>query len=144
MPGVLARSVTAAVGRPPTQKKASILRSLSADADSATPSRSRRMSLSLSRPAASMTRKAMTSVALPPEPVDTRLPFRSAILRIQDHQRAHRDRPALELVLALQRVERGVGHSEGDVGLAGADELQVGDRAAGHLGGGLHAVNVLG
>ena len=26
-----------------------------------------------------MTRKAITSVALPPEPVDTRLPFRSAI-----------------------------------------------------------------
>src|ERR1041384_6571622 len=69
MPGVLARSVTAAVGRPPTQKKASILRSLSAEADSATPSRSRRMSRSLSRPAASMTRKAMTSVARPPEPL---------------------------------------------------------------------------
>ena len=29
-PGELARSVTAAVGRPPTQKKASILRSFSA------------------------------------------------------------------------------------------------------------------
>ena len=26
-----------------------------------------------------MTRKAITSVALPPEPVETRLPFRSAI-----------------------------------------------------------------
>ena len=31
-------------------------------------------------PAASMTRKAITSVALPGEPVDTRLPLRSAIL----------------------------------------------------------------
>src|SRR4026209_1595867 len=40
-PGELARSVTAAVGRPPTQKKASILRSLSAFTDSATPSRPR-------------------------------------------------------------------------------------------------------
>ena len=38
------------------------------------------MSLSLSRPAASITRKAITSVALPGEPVETRLPFRSAIL----------------------------------------------------------------
>src|SRR5438093_750369 len=52
MPGVLARSVTAAVGRPPTQKNASILRSLSAFTDSATPRRSRFMSRSLSRPAA--------------------------------------------------------------------------------------------
>ena len=79
-PGELARSVTAAVGRPPTQKKASILRSFSAFTDSATPRRSRFMSLSLSRPAASMTRNAITSVALPPEPVETRLPLRSAIL----------------------------------------------------------------
>jgi hypothetical protein len=35
------------------------------------------MSRSLSRPAASITRNAITSVALPPEPVETRLPFRS-------------------------------------------------------------------
>src|SRR5216684_1627598 len=75
--GVIARSVIAAVGRPPTQKKASILRSLIALTDSATPSRSRFMSRSLSSPAASMTRNAITSVALPPEPVETRLPFRS-------------------------------------------------------------------
>src|SRR5262249_43555103 len=67
-----------AVGSPPTQKKASILRSLSALTDSATPSRSRLMSLSLSRPAASMRRKAITSVALPGGPVETRLPLRSA------------------------------------------------------------------
>ena len=80
VPGVLARSVTAAVGRPPTQKKASILPSLIAFTDSATPRRSRFMSLSLSRPAASITRNAITSVALPGEPVETRLPFRSAIL----------------------------------------------------------------
>jgi hypothetical protein len=38
------------------------------------------MSLSLSRPAASITRKANTSVALPPEPVETRLPLMSPIL----------------------------------------------------------------
>ena len=80
MPGVAARSVTAAVGMPPTQKNASILRSLTALTDSATPSRSRFMSLSLSRPAASMTRNAITSVALPGDPVETRLPFRSAIV----------------------------------------------------------------
>src|SRR4029079_2596067 len=41
--------------------------------------RSRCMSLSLSRPAASMTRNAITSVALPGEPVETRLPLRSDI-----------------------------------------------------------------
>ena len=64
---------------PPTQKKASILRSLMALTLSATDSRSRFMSLSLSRPAASMTLNAMTSVALPGEPVETRLPLRSAI-----------------------------------------------------------------
>ena len=79
-PGVAPRSVTAEVGSPPTQKKASILWSLMALTDSAAPSRSRFMSLSLSRPAASMTRNAMTSVALPGEPVDTRLPLRSAIV----------------------------------------------------------------
>ena len=38
------------------------------------------MSLSLSSPAASITRNAITSVALPPEPVETRLPFRSFIV----------------------------------------------------------------
>ena len=75
---MFARSVTAAVGSPPTQKNASIFLSLIAFTDSATPSRSRRMSLSWSRPTASITRKAMTSVALPGEPVDTRLPLRSA------------------------------------------------------------------
>ena len=80
VPGVLARSDTAAVGRPPTQKNASILPSLSALTDSATPRRSRFMSLSLSMPAASIRRKAITSVALPGEPVDTRLPLRSASL----------------------------------------------------------------
>ena len=79
-PGVAPRSVTAAVGSPPTQKNASIRRSLSALTDSATPRRSRRMSLSRSRPAPSITRNAITSVALPGEPVDTRLPFRLAML----------------------------------------------------------------
>ncbi len=37
-------------------------------------------SLSLSRPAASSTRKANTSVAEPGDPVEMRLPFRSSIL----------------------------------------------------------------
>ena len=44
MPGVAARSVTAAVGTPPTQKKASIFRSFIALTDSATPRRSCLMS----------------------------------------------------------------------------------------------------
>ena len=131
VPGVLARSVTAAVGRPPTQKKASILLSFMALTDSATPSRSRLTSLSLSMPAASRMRKAITSVALPGEPVEMCLPFRSASLltpraldrhqvhavRIQHHQRAQRDLVALELVLALERVEAGIGHREADIGL---------------------------
>ena len=80
VPGVLARSVTAAVGSPPTQKNASILLSFMAFTDSATPSRSRLTSLSLSSPAASRIRKAITSVALPGDPVEMCLPLRSAIL----------------------------------------------------------------
>ena len=147
----------AAVGRPPTQKKASILLSLIALTDSATPSRSRFMSLSLSRPAASIMRNAITSVALPGEPVDTRLPFRSAILadaaaldgdhvhavRIQHRQGPERHLVALELVFAAIGLEAGVGHREADVGLAAADQLEVVDRAAGDLGRRLHAGHVL-
>ena len=80
MLGVAARSVIEEVGRPTTKKKASIFLSLTCvdglgDAEPLAP-----MSLSLSRPAASMTRKANTSVALPGEPVETRLPFRSSTL----------------------------------------------------------------
>ena len=156
-PGDAARSVTAAVGMPPTQKKASILRSLMALTDSATPRRSRFMSLSRSRPAASMTRNAMTSVAPPGEPVETRLPLRSPIFSmpvpsighhvhavgVEHHQGLQRDLAALELVLALERVEGGVGHGEADLALAGADQLEVVDRAAGDLGGRLHAGQVL-
>ena len=77
MPGLFAKSVTAAVGKPPTQKKASILRSFTALTDSATLKRSRLTSLSLSRPADSSRRNAMTSVALPGAPVLMRLPLRS-------------------------------------------------------------------
>ena len=80
MPGLFARSVTAAVGKPPTQKKASILRSLTAFTDSATLKRSRLTSLSLSKPAASSKRNAITSVALPGAPVLMRLPFKSFIV----------------------------------------------------------------
>ncbi len=111
------------------------------------------MSLSLSSPAASMTRNAITSVALPGEPVDTRLPLRSVILSmpvpstdhhvhavgIEHRERAHVDLVALELVLALEGVERGVDHGEGDLRLARADQLQVIDRAARHFGARLHA-----
>ena len=50
MPGVAARSVTAAVGTPPDQKKASIFRSLRAFTDSATESFSRLTSFSGSMP----------------------------------------------------------------------------------------------
>jgi hypothetical protein len=64
-------------------------------------------------------------------------------VRVHHHQRADRHRLAAELVLALQRVLAGIGHGHGEVRLAGADELQVGDRAAGHLRRCLHAVDVL-
>ena len=56
--GVDARSVTAAVGKPPTQKNASIFLSLMALTLSAAPRRSRLTSLSGSSPAASITRRA--------------------------------------------------------------------------------------
>src|SRR6266705_1961649 len=157
MPGVLARSVTAAVGRPPTQKNASILRSLSAFTDSATPSRSRFMSRSLSRPAASMTRNPITSVALPGEPVETRLPFRSAIfvmpmpyrdhvhaIGIQNHQGAQGYLGALELVLAAVGVLAGVCHGKPDIRFASGNQLEVVHRATGHLGRSLQARHVLG
>src|SRR5690349_13010916 len=148
-PGVFARSVTAAVGRPPTQKNASILRSLMAFTDSATPSRSRFMSRSLSSPAASMTRNAITSVALPPEPVETRLPLRSFIIlmpvpaiRIHDEERAHRDRLALELVLALVGVQCRIGHRHAEIGLARVDELEIRDRATRYFRGRLDARHI--
>jgi len=64
MPGVLARSVTAAVGNPPTQKNASILRSLMALTDSATPD-VRAACPYLVQPRGLRSRgRAMTSVAL--------------------------------------------------------------------------------
>ena len=75
-----ATSVMAEVGTPATNMKASIFLSLRALANSAALSRSRDMSLSLSRPAASITRKAKISVPLPGEPVETRLPLRSSNL----------------------------------------------------------------
>ncbi len=80
IPGLLAKSVTAAVGKPPTQKNASILRSFTALTDSATLKRSRFTSLFGSKPAASKRRKAITSVALPGEPVLTRFPLRSCMV----------------------------------------------------------------
>src|SRR6516162_4622390 len=155
--GVAPRSVTAAVGNPPTQKKASILRSLSALTDSATPSRSRLMSLSLSRPAASMTRNAITGGAagraggdalalevghfLDPGAFDA---HHVHAVRVEHHQRAHLDRAALELVLALERVERGVDHHERDLALLRADQFEIVDRAAGHARGRLHPGHVFG
>ena len=104
-----------------------------------------------------MTRNAITSVALPGEPVETRLPLRSDIfsmpvpsmrhhvhaVRIEHHQGAHVDRVALELVLALERIERGVDHHQRDLALLGADQLEIVDRAAGDARGRLHARHVL-
>ena len=80
MPGLCARSWTAAVGRPPLKKNAATLPSFNAPADSDAPSPWRVTSRSGSSPAALSTRKAMTSVPLPGDPVDTVLPRRSATL----------------------------------------------------------------
>src|ERR1041384_7855559 len=77
-PGVLARSVTAAVGRPPTQKKASILRPFTA-------ARAGRHALALQvghlGDARALDRDHMHPV------------------RVHHHERAHRHRLAVELVL---------------------------------------------
>jgi hypothetical protein len=105
-----------------------------------------------------MRRKAITSVALPGRAGGHALALQVGQLRhalavdadhvhavrVQHHQRAHADLAGLELVVAAVGVERRVGHRQADVGLAAADELEVVDRAAGHLGGGLHAGHVLG
>ena len=64
-------------------------------------------------------------------------------VRVEHHQRAHFDRTALELVLALERVERGVDHHERDLPLLRADQFEIVDRAAGHAGGRLHPGHVL-
>ena len=64
-------------------------------------------------------------------------------VRVQHHERARGNRFAGELVFALDRVDRRIGLGQGDVGLAGADQLQVGDRAAGDLCGRLHAGYIL-
>src|SRR5262249_48679222 len=47
------------------------------------------------------------------------------------------------LVLALERVERCVRHREGELALAGPDQLEIVDRAAGHLSSGLIARQAL-
>ena len=51
---------------------------------------------------------------------------------------------SLNLSCALRRFPRRVDHGERDFGLAGAEEFQVVDGAAGHLRGRLQAGNVLG
>ena len=56
-------------------------------------------------------------------------------VRVEHHQGADVDRIALELVVALERVERGVDHHHGDFALLGADQLEIVDRAAGDAGG---------
>ena len=97
-------------------------------------------------------------MALPGEPVETRLPFEVGHLldapaldrhhmhavRIEHHQGADIDRIALELVLALQRIDRGVDHHHRELGLLGADQLEIVDRAAGDAGGRGSARHVFG
>ena len=50
--------------------------------------------------------------------------------------------PSLNLSRPWYASHAGVGHREADLGLAGVDELQVVDGAAGHLGGGRQAGDV--
>ena len=76
---VVVRSVTAPVGRPPDQKKASIEPSFIACTDSSTPRPWRLMPLFGSMPAASKIRSAMISVPEFGAPTETRLPSRSSI-----------------------------------------------------------------
>jgi hypothetical protein len=99
--------------------------------------------LSLSRPAASITRNAMTSVALPARTGRYALAFEVGyvfdarpfdrdhmhLVRIEHHQRANRDFRALEFVLALVGIKRSVNHREGDFAVAGIDQLEIVDRS---------------
>ena len=146
----------AEVGTPATNMKASIFLSFSALADSAALRRSRVMSLSLSMPAASITRIAKISVPLPGAPVETRLPFRSSNLLMPLPSsvttcmrfgymttRARTGSFLGNLSRPLSGIDGSVDLGEGDVGVAGADQLQVVERAAGHLGGRRDARNLL-
>ena len=123
--------------------------SLIALVDSATPSRSRRMSLSLSRPGGldhaeghhlgrAAGRAGGDALALEvghllDAPALDRHDMHA--VRIEHHQGAHLDRVALELVLALERIERGIDHHQRDFALLRADQLEIVDRAAGHARG---------
>ena len=49
-----------------------------------------------------------------------------------------------EFFLSLGRIKRGVDHGESDIGLAAAHQVEVVDRAACYLCGGLHAGHMLG
>ena len=66
------------------------------------------------------------------------------LVGIEHHQRPGVDLAVLELVDALVGLPPGVGHDESHLRLAGIDELQVVDGAAGHFGGGRQPGNVLG
>src|SRR5215831_3404152 len=65
-------------------------------------------------------------------------------VRVEHHERADLDRAALELVLALERIERGVNHHERDFALLRTDQFEIVDRAAGHARGRLHPGHVFG
>ena len=65
------------------------------------------------------------------------------VVGVHDHQRPDRQLAAGELVRAVDGIPGGVHLAEGDVGLARADQLQVGHRAAGDLRGGGDAGKLL-
>ena len=64
-------------------------------------------------------------------------------VRVDHQQRLQRHLAALELVLALQRIERGIGHRERHLALTRRDQFEIVDRSAGDLRGGLHVRQVL-
>ena len=105
-----------------------------------------------------MGRIAVISVPLAGAPVDTRLPFRSlkvlmplpsTVTRACGSARTPRACAAhtlwsLNLSSPLAASRRCVGDGEAHLGLAAADQLQVGHRAGGHLRGRVEARDVLG
>ena len=148
---MLARSRIAAVGRPPLQKNASILPSLSASTDAFTRQRlPADVAVRIEPGGRAAMRNAITSVPLPGEPVETTLPRRSAsrsmplpsivddvrVVRIEHGQRArpHRAGPLKRPSRARAASQR-VGQRERDVDLALLDQLEVVDRGRRDLGG---------
>ena len=154
--GVAARSVTPAVGRPPTQKKPSIFLSFMridalGDAEALLDDvllviEAGRLEhangIDLGGAAGRARGDALALHVLDLVDAGAFHGHGVHVVGVHDHQR--RDRQlGWKLVLAVDGVPGRVHLGEANVGLAGADELQVGDRAAGDLGRRRDARNLL-